>query len=280
MRAWGANRTVALMTNPLATDTTFRPARILGRMTVAERAVGRFLRGPDEHPPVAEPEPAAPAATAVPVTPDASLVAPPEPAAPTLTRPDGLPDEFWDDATGVKPEAYARFAELAAADAARREGLPATAEEYTLDLPEEIVGLDGKPVSIDANDPLAKAILPALHKGGVPQSVVSEIVQAYAAQEVADAKADAEAAATFRTEQLTKLGAEHAKRTAALHGQVIAAIGAEPAEAIRAQMRSAEAVIALEALVSKIQGPAFGAAPTTPAEPDALSILYPAQAGR
>ena len=80
---------------------------------------------------------------------------------------------------------------------------------------------------------------------------------------------------TFVAAEQTKLGAGHKERTAALHGQVIAAIGAEPAEALRSQMRSADAVIALEQLVSKLQGPAMSAAPApTPAMPDIATRLY------
>lgn len=227
-----------------------------------------------------EAAPEAPAATAVPVTPDASLIAPTAAAAePTPVaapaRPDGLPDDLWDEATGVKPEAFARLAELAAADAARREGVPASPDEYKLELAEPIVGLDGKPVAINPDDPLAKAILPALHKHGLPQAALNDVLQAYAAQEVADAKAEAEAQTAFVAAEHAKLGANHTQRTAALHGQVIAAIGADQAEAIRSQMRSADAVIALEQLVAKLQAPAIGAAPLqTPATPDLATRLY------
>lgn len=224
-------------------------------------------------------EPAAPA-TAVPVTPDASLMAPaaatPEGAAPAApARPDGLPDAYWDDAAGVKPEAYARLAELEAAEAARREGVPESAEAYKLETDEPVLGADGQPVTFDADDPLAKAILPALHEAGLPQAAVSKILRAYAASEVEAVKAAQTEAAAFVQAEQTKLGANHATRTAALHGQVIAAIGQDAAEALRQQMRSADAVIALEALVSKLQGPAIGAVPLTPpATPDLATRMY------
>ncbi len=238
---------------------------------------------------VAPAEPAAPPAepvvsTAVPVTPpvvtpDASLIAA-APGAPAGApqRPDNLPDAFWDDATGIKPEAYARLAELEAAAAERAAALPATAADYKLDPTEPVLGPDGQPVAADPEDPILKAALPALHKHGVPQAAISEILSEVLKSQVAEAAALNEQSTAYVAAEQTKLGAEHNARTAAIHNQVIAAIGAEPAEALRLQMRSADAVIALEALVSKLQGPALGAAPTTPAVPDALSILYPAQA--
>lgn len=218
----------------------------------------------------------APATTSVPDAPaDASLIAASVAATPPV-RPDGLPEAYWDETTGaVKPEAYTRLAELEAAAAEKAAGVPETAEAYVLELPEPVVGLDGKPVAFDAEDPLVKAMLPAIHEAGVPQAGLAKILQAYAATEVAALRAEQEAATAFVAAEQTKLGAGHKERTAALHGQIIAAIGAEAAEALRMQMRSADAVIALEQLVSKLQGPAMSAVPAqTPAVPDIATRLY------
>lgn len=216
-----------------------------------------------------------PATTSVPDSPnDGSLIAAAAPAAAAPARPDGLPETYWDEATGaVKPEAYTRLAELEAAAAER--DVPASAAEYVLELPEPVVGLDGKPVAFDTEDPLVQALLPAFHEAGVPQTGLAKILQAYAATEVAAQKAEQEAASAYVAAEQTKLGAGHKERTAALHGQVIAAIGEGPAEALRSQMRSADAVLALETLVSKLQGPAMSAAPAqTPAVPDIATRLY------
>lgn len=219
--------------------------------------------------PIVTPEPVA---TAVPATPAAVMAAPEPVAAPVApARPDGLPDTYWDDAAGVKPEAYARLAELEATEAARRAGVPESPDKYELKVSDDIVGLDGKPVTFDPADPLAAAVLPVFHELGIGQEGVSKLLGAFAAQEVAAAK---EQAAFIAGEQ-AKLGAEHAKRTGAIHSVVTAQIGAEGAEAIRMSMGSAEAVIALEKLVAKIQGPAIGAAPLqTPAMPDLETRLY------
>ena len=200
------------------------------------------------------PEAAEPAAPA----PEASVMAaaPEAPAAPA--RPDGLPDTYWDDAAGVKPEAYSRLAELEAADLARREGVPESADKYELKLGEEIVGLDGKPVQFDPTDPLAQAILPVLHE----QAGVEKLLAAFTKLEVEAAKAEQ---VHIAAEQ-AKLGAEHVKRTGAIHSSLVAAVGADGANAIRMQMRSADAVIALETLVSKLTGSAISAGP--PATPD------------
>lgn len=196
-----------------------------------------------------------------PVADPAAIMAAAEPAAPAApARPDALPETYWDEATGaVKPEAFSRLAELEAAEVARAAAVP---EAYELKLAEPIVGLDGKAVEFDPADPLAAAVLPVFKKHGLSQDAVSDVLSAFAAQEIEAAK---ESQAFVAAEQV-KLGAEHAKRTAALHATVTAAVGAEAAETLRLSMGSAAAVIALEQLVSKVTGAAISAGP--PATPD------------
>lgn len=221
------------------------------KLTALDRTVPIMT---DQTPAPEAAEPAAPA-------PEASVMAaaPEAPAAPA--RPDGLPDTYWDDAAGVKPEAFSRLAELEAAEAARREGVPESADKYQLKLGEDIVGLDGKPVQFDPTDPLAQAVLPVLHECGVPQAGVEKLLAAFTKLEVEAAKAEQ----AHITAEQAKLGAEHVKRTGAIHSSLVAAVGADGANAIRQSMRSADAVIALEALVSKLTGSAISAGP--PATP-------------
>lgn len=205
------------------------------------------------------------AETAVPVTPPTSIVSAPEPApaaeatpaAPV--RPEGLPDAYWDDAAGIKPEAYAKLAELEAAAADR----PASPVDYKLELPEPVLGPNGQPVQFDANDPLAQAVLPALHEAGVSQAGLSKILAAFAHVEVEGAKAQAQ----FIAAEQAKLGAEHAKRTGAVFQTVSAKIGAEKAQALMNVLGTADAFVALEALTQGLTGPAISAAP--PSDPGA-----------
>lgn len=224
----------------------------------------------------ATPEAAAPAvvdsvvaATSVPVTPEA-------PAAPV--RPEGLPDAYWDDATGIKPEAYAKLAELEAADAARREGVPEAPDGYALTLAEEIKGPDGKPVEFAADDPLVQAVLPALHEAGMSQAGVSKLLTAYA-------KIELEAQASETAEVQDRLKAEIAKlgpndeavkqRTGAVQTELAAKIGPERAEALRRVMTNADAFMAVEALIQQLRGPGISAVPArTPATPDLATRLY------
>lgn len=218
------------------------------------------------------PETAAPApvdsvmaATSVPVTPEA-------PAAPV--RPEGLPDAYWDDATGIKPEAYARLVELETADAARREGVPEAPDGYALTLAEEIKGPDGKPVEFAADDPLAKAILPALHEAGIPQAGVSKLLTAYAKAEIeAQAAEVAEVQGRLKAE-IAKLGPNDEavkQRTGAVQAELAAKIGPERAEALRRVMTNADAFMAVEALIQQLRGPGISAVPHHPATPAGLA---------
>lgn len=209
------------------------------------------------------------AETAVPVTLPTSIVSAPEPAPATEAasapapaapvRPEGLPDAYWDDATGIKPEAYAKLAEIEAAAADR----PASPTDYKLELPEPVLGPNGQPVQFDANDPLAQAVLPALHEAGVSQAGLSKILAAFAHVEVEGAKAQAQ----FIAAEQAKLGAEHAKRTGAVFQTVSAKIGADKAQALMNVLGTADAFLALEALTQGLTGPAISAAP--PSDPGA-----------
>lgn len=201
----------------------------------------------------------APAEPAVPVTPaaaapaapaDNSLIAPAvAESVPGGVRPEGLPDELWDaDANAVKPEAYAKLAEFLAASA----DIPADAAGYKLEPSEPIEG-----VVFDAADPLAQALVASAAKHKAPQGLVSDLLAEYGKLESAAA---AEQAAAIEAEKV-KLGANHAARTSAAQTYIVAAVGAERAEALRLSIGSAAAFEALEALIAKTQGPAISAAP-------------------
>ena len=218
----------------------------------------------------ANPEPAASpveAATAVPVTPAASVAAPvaeapaAEAAPVTASRPEGVPDAYWDEAAGaVKPEAYSRLAELEAAEASRREGVPESPDKYELKPAAPVLGLDGQPVEFDAADPLAKAMLEVFHKHNGNQALVSDALAAFATLEVQSAKAQSDALAA----EVAKIE-NHGPRVEATRNALAAAVGADKAEALLGVLGNADAFFALEALIKTTNGPAISAAP--PASP-------------
>lgn len=196
----------------------------------------------------------------------ATEVAPAEPVA--LVKPEGLPDAYWDAATGVKPEAFAKLAEFEA----RRAEIPETAAGYDLGLPDNVVGLDGKPLKVDPEDPLAKSLVEIAHKNGLPKSAVSELVQAYAAVEVAGAKEEAERLSA----ETAKLGPKASERIAATTATLAAQVGEAEATALMAVLGTAEAYTAVEKLLAKVGGPTIQPAPQrAPTVRDRLATLYP-----
>lgn len=200
----------------------------------------------------------APAETAVPVTPavEATVAPPVQAAAPA--RPEGLPDAYWDDAAGVKPEAYARLAELEAAESARAEGLPADASGYKLEPAEAVLDLNGQPVTFDAEDPLAQAATAWAAENKIPQGALSHLLKVFAESEVAAAKANAEAVQA----EIAKLGAEHPARVAAVSNKLTAVAGADKARALLDKLSDAASFEALEALVNSAKSPAVSGVPS------------------
>lgn len=205
-----------------------------------------------------DPAAAAPVEGAAPVTP---VVASTEtfvaPAAPV--RPEGLPDAYWDDSVGVKPEAFARLTALEAEAVARAEGVPDTVDGYTFALPADILGADGKPVAIDKNDPLAKAAATWAKEQGVSDKALSGLLANYAKAEIEAAKADQ----TALQAEVAKLGPSSKERIAAYTAGVKQHLGVK-ADALLDSINSAAAAEAVEALLGVIRGIGVTAAPLQP----------------
>lgn len=183
------------------------------------------------------------------------------PAAPV--RPEGLADDFWDDAAGIKTDAVlAKLNEYQAAEAARAGQVPADVAGYVLETPEPILDLAGNPVGFNANDPLAQGVLGVLHKHGVGQAAASELLATYANSVIAEARASNEALQA----ETAKLGANAPARIAAVRAAVVAHAPAQ-AEALMAGLGTADAVIALEGLIAKLTGAGMTAAPTSKPDP-------------
>lgn len=191
----------------------------------------------------------------------AAPTAPATPAAPV--RPEGLADDFWDPAAGVKTDAVlAKLNEYQAAEAARAAEVPADVSGYKLETPEPILDLAGNPIGFNADDPLAKGVLGVLHKHGVGQAAASELLATYAQSVIAEATAANDALAA----EVAKLGANGPARITAVKSALTAHAPAQ-ADAIMAGLSTADAVVGLEALIAKLTGAGIAAAPTSKADP-------------
>jgi hypothetical protein len=235
--------------------TTIIDRGAFGRMTSAERMVGRFLRSPDGHPePAPSPEPA-PESAPEPTPELAPAPAPepaPEPNAATLVRPEGLPDEFWDDATGVKAgDVWSALRDLRVEQEARAADLPAEGEGYDLALPADLQLPEGTEVVIDKDDPLWADFQKIAREAGVPKGKFAEFVGAMAKYQAAAQAADVE---TY-TAEMAKLGENATVRRDSASNWLKANLAANKAEALGGALISADGIAALEDIIKLKSGP-------------------------
>lgn len=170
----------------------------------------------------------------------------------THIRPEGLPDDLWDDATGVKTgDLWSKFRDLQAKEDGRAAGVPAEAESYDLALPADFKVPEGIEVEIKNDDPLWADFQALGKKHGLTKDGFSEFVGAFAKYQIAAQEADIN---TF-VEQKTALGANADARIKAAGDWLGANLPKTEAEALGGALISAEGVKGLERLISMKSGP-------------------------
>jgi len=190
-------------------------------------------------------------------------------------RPAWLPESYWDaEANAPKGDDLAarltRADELEAAEAARKDGVPASAADYKLDLPENVVGLDGQPVRLIADDPATKEAQALAAELGLNQEAFTKLVAFHAGQILQGQKQQADAYQAEMTAELAKLGANGKARIEAVSASLNQHLG-DKAQAVLDLMATADAVEGLEALIAKASNPAISAQPQGEAEAKTLA---------
>lgn len=167
-------------------------------------------------------------------------------------RPEGLPDEFWDDATGVKTgDVWSALRDLKAAQAEREADLPAEGESYDLALPADLTLPDGIVVEIDKEDPLWADFQKIGREAGVPKAKFQEFVGAFAKYQIAveQAKIDGYVA------EMTKLGSNAPARRDAAASYLKANLPSAQFEALAGALISADGIAAIETITKLKSGP-------------------------
>lgn len=156
------------------------------------------------------PSPSAPAAPAAPAAASPSTPASPDGTAqtPSNARPEGLPDNYWDaEKNEVKfGELIPKFNELSTRDAAeaiRKNSLPASADAYKLELPKDFKAPAGVEFKFDETAPEIAQARAMAHAKGWTQQDFSEALGIFAAAKVAE-QAQVN---TARAAEVAKLGA-------------------------------------------------------------------------
>lgn len=171
---------------------------------------------------------------------------------PAHVRPEGLPDEFWDDKVGVKAgDVWSALRDLKAAQAEREADLPAEGAAYDLALPADLVLPEGVTVEIDKDDPLWADFQKIARESGVGKAKFQEFVGAFAKYQAAAHEADINA---FVAEK-TALGANADVRIKAAEAYLAGNLPTKQAEALGRALISADGVQALETLIKLKSGP-------------------------
>lgn len=196
-----------------------------------------------DQPAVAAAQPAAAASTPTQTSQTSSATTAP-------TRPSGLPDSFWDAATGIKPEFWSHYTENAtklAAEEIRRNTLPKTAAEVKVELPKDFKLPEGFDWKFNSEAPEYKWLQETAVQEGWTQDQVTKLVGKYAEMQVGS-QASYEAA---KKAELDKLGANATPRVTAIDTWVRGTFGEDVAKHIRSAMYSAGVVESLEKIVAR-----------------------------
>lgn len=180
----------------------------------------------------------------------------PSPPAPAPQRPEGLPDNFWDDATGIRTEQLvASYNELATEHAKLAETFKdfpddaAKAGEF-YKLPEQMLpeGIEVPAnLQLEPDTALLERALPVLHKHRIAPDAFHDLARAFNAHELERYQS----AAKEFGEDAKKLGANAETRRKAVADGIAAIVGPERAKFIDASAISSQAVEFFEAVVSK-----------------------------
>lgn len=182
-------------------------------------------------------------------------------------RPDGIPDEFWDDTSGLKVgDLAAAYRDLTTKEAERTADVPGEAEAYDLALPEGFEVPAGYEIEIKADDPLWSGFQTLGKKFGLGKAAFSEFVGEFAKYQLAAQQADVESYVAAKT----ALGANADTRIKAASDWLGANLPKTEAEALGGSLISAEGVKALERIIGLKSGPraAEGAGSTAAQQPE------------
>ncbi|HEV7352587.1 MAG TPA: hypothetical protein VGN74_05600 [Brevundimonas sp.] len=180
------------------------------------------------------------AAAAQPVQAEASAAA----AGPV--RPERLPDEFWDDAAGVKVADLldAHLTLKAELDAARAD-VPEAADGYELALSEAVTVPEGFKVDLDADDPFTKEIRDWAHEHKLPKTAWQKLLDAEARRRIGEQQV----AVNEFVEDKKALGENADQRIAAVQNWVKANLPTDKAGALLDNI-GLRGVAALEAIIA------------------------------
>lgn len=170
-------------------------------------------------------------------------------------RPEGIPDELWEDGKGLKVgDLVSAYRDLKAQAEERLADLPADPAGYELKLSDAVKVPDGFNVDIDPADPFFSDVTKELHGLGVGKAGVQKLVDAYARAQIAE---QTQAVEAFSAEK-AKLGDRADARIGAVQTWLSANLKDSAAKALIGSLFTAEHVQAIETIISLRKDPVPG----------------------
>lgn len=167
-------------------------------------------------------------------------------------RPEGLPDDLWDDATGVKTgDLWAQFRDMQAKEAERTADVPGAEDAYDLALPADVTVPEGLEVEFAKDDPFWSEIQGVAKEAGVNRAAFGKFVGAFAKYQIAAQQQQVEAYVAEKT----ALGANADQRIDAAGKWLKANLPGAQADALGGALISKAGVEGLEALIRLKSGP-------------------------
>jgi hypothetical protein len=232
--------------------------------------------------------PASPAPQATPETPAASS-APPTPStpaspAPSATaapaadkpaRPDWAPESYWDpEKSAVKPEFADHYKELAtfkATEDSRKLTLPATANDYPLELPTDFKVPQGLEFKIDPNNPIWSQAREFAHKSGMSADQFKQMTALYAGAQIGNEQMLKGA----RDAEVAKLGPAGTARVTAVESFFEAQLGSDLAKVMSTMLVTAKHVEGFEKIMAAFRNQGAGSFSQSGRSPNEATKVSP-----
>lgn len=162
-------------------------------------------------------------------------------------RPAFLPEKFWDkEAKAPRVEDLAKsYASLEAEHSRKLKGHAGAPEAYEFAVPDELAGQ----IEVDMEAGFTADAVKLFKKHGITQEAAQELVGLYLMQAHADMTG-------ATAEELTKLGPDARQTIQAVNDWARVNLSAEEYQAVRSGCNSAASVLAVKALIQRIEGKA------------------------
>lgn len=211
------------------------------------------------------------------------------------TRPEGLADSYW-DATANAPKftditkdlgELTGLREFKTAADTRAAAVPATADDYKLELPEGFKIPEGLKFAPDAKDPLVVGSRTLAKELGLDQPAYSKMVGFYGQTILNAQQAEQAASVALEVEQTKALGEKASERREAAKTWMTANLSKDQATVLESMLTYKVGVEAIEAIVAQVNGAKLRGGPQNGAngvvvDPahERLKKMFPTMAGQ